>query len=114
MEVLTKDNLKIIILMERVYILGEIKDNILATGKIIKWMDMGYLPGLMGESIKEIIKMIKRMDMVYSNGPMAKSIKVIGLMGNKMVKGNFIMIRLKHGENVLFKMEEESDGLMNN
>ena len=100
--------------MEKGYIPGVIKDNILAIGKIIKWMDMACSRGQMEENIKAIIKMIKRMDMVYSNGPMAKSIKVIGLMGNKMVKGNFIMIRLKRGENVLFKMEEESDGLMNN
>ena len=84
MEVLMKDNLKIIILMEKVYILGEIKDNILGT-----------------------------MDMVYSNGPMEKNIKDIGLMENRMVKGNSIMTKLKRGEDALFKMEEESNGSMN-
>ena len=55
----------------------------------------------------------KKMDMVYSNGPMVKNIKDFGPMENKMEKENFITIRQKHGENALFKMEGESDGLMN-
>jgi len=99
--------------MVKVYIHGEIKDNILEIGKIIKWMDMEYLLGLMEEDIKVIIKMIKKMDMEYLNGPMEKNIKDSGLMENKMEKENSIMIKLKLGENALFKMEEESDGSMN-
>ena len=51
--------------------------------------------------------------MVYSNGPMEKNIKDIGLMENRMVKGNSIMTKLKRGEDALFKMEEESNGSMN-
>jgi hypothetical protein len=99
--------------MEKEYILGEIKDNILEIGKIIKWMVMEYLHGLMEENIKEIIKMIKKMVMVFLNGLMEKNIKVIGRMENKMEKENFIMSRLKHGEDALFKMEEELNGSMN-
>jgi hypothetical protein len=96
--------------MEKVFIHGEIEDNISEIGKIIKWMDMVYLLGLTVEDIKEIIKMIKKMDMVFSNGPMEKNIKDIGKMENKMEKENFIMIRQEFGENAWFKMEEESDG----
>ena len=93
--------------MEKGYILGEIKDNILEIGKIIKWMVMEYLLGLMEESIKEIIKMIKKMVMEFLNGLMEKNIEDIGLMGNKMEKENSIMNKLKLGGNALFKMEGE-------
>ena len=106
-------NLRIIILMEKGFIHGEIKDNILEIGKIIKWMDMEFLLGLMGEDIKEIIKMIKKMDMVFLSGLMEKNIKDIGKMESKMEKENSIMTKLKLGENALFKMEEELNGLMN-
>jgi hypothetical protein len=41
----TTDNSQIIILTEKVSILGEIKDNISETGKIIKWMDKGFSLG---------------------------------------------------------------------
>ena len=99
--------------MEKEFIHGEIKGNILEIGRIIKWMVMEYLLGQMVGDIKEIIKMIKKMDMDFSNGQMEKNIKDIGKMENKMEKVNFIMIRLKHGESALFKMEEESNGLMN-
>ena len=63
-------------------------------------MDMVYLHGQMEENMKETRKMIKKMDMVYLNGLMAKNIKVIGKTENKMEKENFIMIKLKFGENV--------------
>ena len=72
-----------------------------------------YLHGQMAEDIKEIIKMIKKMDIEFLNGLMEKNIKDIGKMENKMGKENFIMIKQRHGESVLFKMEEELNGLMN-
>ena len=51
--------------------------------------------------------------MVYLNKKKKKNIKVIGKTENKMEKENFIMIKLKFGENVQYKMVEELNGLMN-
>ena len=45
MEIFTKDILRIIILMEREFILGMIKENMKESGKIIKWMGMVFLLG---------------------------------------------------------------------
>ena len=93
--------------MEKGYILGGIKDNILVIGKIIRWMDMGCSLGRMEGNIKVIIRMIKKTVLVFLNGLMEKNIKAIGRMENKMEKENFIMIKQNNGENAWFKMEEE-------
>ena len=57
--------------------------------------------------------MIKKMDMVFLNGQMEKNIKVSGKTESRMEKESFIIMILKYGENVWFKMEEELNGLMN-
>ena len=113
MVVFMKAILRIIILMVKVLIFGEIKGNMWEIGKIIKWMDMEFLHGLMEEDMKENIKMIRRMDMEYLNGLMEKNIKGNGKMENKMEKGNFTMIKIIVGENALFKMEKKLNGLKN-
>jgi hypothetical protein len=64
----TMDNLLIIISMEREFILGEIRDSISETGRIIRWMGPVFLHGPIRENIKESIKMIRKMDMVFLNG----------------------------------------------
>ena len=80
-------------------------------GQIINLMEKEFLLGLMEEGMKENIKMIKRMDMEFLNGLMEKNTKENGKMANKMEKVNSIMIKIIHGENALFKMEKESNGL---
>ena len=99
--------------MEKEYILGEIKDNMLAIGKIIKWMEKEYSLGQMGENMKGKIRMIKKKDMVFLSGQMVKNIEVFGKMGNKMEKVNFIIMPLNSGKNALFKMVKKSNGWNN-
>ena len=114
MGVCMKGNFWIIILMGEGLIRGEIKENMLVIGNVIKWKDMDCSLGLMGEFIKGSIKMIKKMGMDCLNGVMGKSIKVIGKMENRMVKGSFIIHKLMFGENVWLKMGKELDGWMKN
>ena len=107
MVVHTMGNLKIIILMDKVLIHGEIEGSIKENGKIIKWMEKVFLLGLMGENMMDNIKMIKKRDMEFLNGMMEKNIEGSGLMENKMEKENFIIVILKLGKNVLSKMERK-------
>jgi hypothetical protein len=101
----------IIILMGKVFILGEIKDNILEIGLIIKWKVKEFLLGLIIESIMGIIIMIKKMVLELLNGLMEGNLLVIGKMGNKMVKGNFIILFLVLLRKDYGKMEKELNGI---
>jgi hypothetical protein len=57
-----------IISMAKVPIFGEIRENLLEIGNIIKWMVKVFLSGLMEGNIKDSIGMIKKMDMGFLNG----------------------------------------------
>ena len=49
--------------MELEYIHLKIRENIVENGKITKWMVKVYLNGQMGENIFRVIEMIKKMEM---------------------------------------------------
>jgi hypothetical protein len=61
-------SLQIIILTVLEYTPGEIKDNMLGTGKIIKWTGKDFSHGLTKENMRVTTKMIKRTVMEHLNG----------------------------------------------
>ena len=100
-----------IILMGKVLIYGKIKEDLMVIGLIIKWKGKVLLNGLMGEFIMENIKMIRKKVMGNFHGMMEGYIKVIGRMGNKMGKGNFIILNIMNGKKGFGKMVKGLNGL---
>jgi len=85
MEILTKENLKIIIFKEKVNIHGKI-NHMMVNGFNLKWMVLDNLFGKMVESILVNILMDSKKDMEHIIGLMEKYIKENGKRENLLEK----------------------------
>ena len=63
-----------------------------------------------GENMLDIIKMIKKKDIAFLLGLMEENMMEIGKMEDKMVKDNFIILKLKNGKKEFGKKEKELNG----
>ena len=82
----TKEILKIMILMAKELTKGQIKEFILVNGSKTKCTGKEFLLGPTVELMKGNIKMIKKRVMEYSLGQIRDIIKVVGKMEDNMVK----------------------------
>jgi hypothetical protein len=105
-----RENLKIIKFVGLDHLNLMIIENMKVIGKIIKWMEKENLYGLMEENMLDIIKMIKKKDMAFLLGLMEENMMEIGKMEDKMVKDNFIILKLKNGKKEFGKKEKELNG----
>lgn len=67
---------------------GRTEEHTQDNGKIIICMEKEFILGQMAEDMKVNMKWIKSMAMVFTSGQMVEYTKVIGSMGNSMGKEN--------------------------
>jgi hypothetical protein len=84
MEVLSMENLLIIIYKERVNTIGLMVENSMDRGWITKWKEVVSSHGQTAEDTRENTLMIKRKDKVLFTGQMVGNTKVAGKMENNM------------------------------
>jgi len=78
MNLVMKVNSLIIIFMAKGFIHGQMEENMMENGIIIKWTDMVCSLGQIIEDMKDIIKMIRNKEEVPLNGQMVENMKVNG------------------------------------
>ncbi len=90
-------------------ILGQMVENTLVSGKLIKWKAKVLLHGQMVEYMLVTIKMIRSMELVYLNGLMAGSMTENGKTENNTEMVNILEQPNNKGK-VSGRTEEELNG----
>lgn len=98
-------------LMEKVSILGLIKDHMMENGNKIFYMDMAHILGLMEGNTLAHMFLTKNKAKEFTHGPMENLIMGTGKMVFKMEKENLPILKIK-AEKEHGKMERELHGMV--
>ena len=80
----TKENGKVITLLDQAVTIGEMEELIKDIGTKIIWRVSEFISGLKEEFMRASLKMIKNMVMVFTGGLMVEIFKGGGMKGNNM------------------------------
>lgn len=84
----TKESLRTIVSMERVFTTGMMVGSTMVTGSKTRWTVKEFLPGQMDEGTRVNTEMTRKKDMVYSVGKMVDPTKGIGRVESNMVEAS--------------------------